>query len=185
MKLYGIGLLKFLCIILGCAHSMVFANIEDDLTALSLFHQAQKSFEEHNITKAKSSLKQALIFKSLDGVVVEKPTLYFKKSFVGRARKPLTKLHGKRVSYTPNKLLSLIEKEEAKLYALTQKINKRKAPPLLLIDQFIIDDEDNNTIVSPYETVSITFDVTNIGKATAEDVEIHLSLRNAPRKSVV
>ena len=180
MKYYGIGVVKSFCFVLSFVHTTLLANIEDDLTALAFFQQAQVSFDEHHISKAKNLLKQALSFKRFDGVVVEKPKLYFKKSFVGRARKPLVNLQGEKVSYTPNKLLSLIKKEEATLYALTKKMNKRKSPPLLLINQFIIDDEDNNNLVSPYETISITFNVANIGEATAEEVEIQLSLRNDP-----
>jgi hypothetical protein len=161
---------------LSCFHGRALATLESNLKALSFFQQAEEAFDDHKIYEAKELVKQALSFKRHDGTVVERPKLHFKKSFVGRARKPVTTVQGKRVSYTPNKLLSLIHQKERHIFALTKNKLKRKSPPLLVIDQIIIDDEDGNGLISPYENILITFNVTNKGKTEAEDVVIHLSL---------
>jgi hypothetical protein len=152
----------------------VLAETEGDERALALFEQAQQALNQGNLINARKKASEAITLKARDGKANINVRHQFRMVKVGRQpqKEQITTFDER--DYFPNALLTRVESMLQQKKARALLIEKHKNPPVLMLAQSNIFDEDNNGKVAGLEDVTVSLLVQNAGMHLASDVELTL-----------
>ena len=162
--------LIFLLVYVVCG-VVSFASSSNEL-ALTLFQQAQQSFDKGHLRESETLAKRAIEIVAADGNIKTNLRNLYNYKRLGRKSAMTSQTYGDDNTYSPNQLLSRITSRKQAIVAKSQQRSKRLYPPRLLVRSNTVSDEDGNDMLSALEHGVLRISLVNAGKGVAENIKI-------------